>query len=456
MNISHEGRNSVIHDGKNVFSFESTSNPREFDSYRTDNKSFDWTNSGDNYHLGEWRVFPYGNDDQLPNNLRDIVQQNYMAPGQLKKKTQWLWGKGPRLYSEELKDGDIVRNWEEDEEVTNWLESWDYEKYLTAACVDFNYIESVVTKFYRGLGGRIGKPSIAKLEHISPDRARKAAQLSSNSNKATHIVLTDWAFNSINSILNPKVYNIFDSKKPFKDKNSVYFSNMYSFCSDYYTVPDIYGSFEWLRRSTAIPQILKALSDNSMNIKYHVISPQKFWDDKKSEIEKSCTAKGVAYKDSMLLDFKENFLKTIAKVLSGAENTGKFWHSTKEFTVEGTNIIEHGWEIKEINQNVKDFITSQIDISKRSDHIISSAIGLGSVLGNVTEGGGGNSGSDRIYAIKEYLQTGIDIAEMIVMKAVNFAIAANWPEKKLKLGFLHKAPEKEQDVNPKKRIKNQE
>src|SRR5690606_17435010 len=126
----------------------------------------------------------------------------------------------------------------------------------------------------------------------------------------------------INAILNPKIYPLYDFKNPFQYKNSILYSNMYSFCSDYYTVPDIYGSFEWLRRSTAIPLILRAMSVNSINVKYHVVSPQKFWDEKKGQIEEICTKKGVKYKDSMLLEFKEKFLKQIAKVLSGAENTG--------------------------------------------------------------------------------------------------------------------------------------
>tara|TARA_R110002050_G_scaffold69507_2_gene150358 strand:+ start:31950 stop:33314 length:1365 start_codon:yes stop_codon:yes gene_type:complete len=454
MNIEYIGGNALVDDGNNVFSFEVTDNPRNFDSYRTNVDTLDWTDN--HYHIGAWRVFPYGNDNQLPKQIRDIVQQNYIAPGLVKKKTQWLWGKGPKLYIERMEDGALVREWVDDKDIQEWLNAWDYEKYLTAACVDFNHIEGVFTKFYRGLGGRIGRPSIAKLEHCLPDRSRLACEMESNNLAATHVVVTDWNFEQINAILNPKIYPIFDFKDPFKHRNSIYYSNMYSFCSDYYTVPDIYGSFEWLRRSTAIPLILKALSKNSINIKYHVISPQKFWDDKQSAIEENCSKKGVKYKDSMMVEFKEKFLKQIAKVLSGEENTGKFWHSTKDFTVDGTNLIEHGWEIKVIEQKVKEFIDAQIEVSKRADHAVSSGIGIGNVLGNVSEAGRSNGGSERIYAMKEYLQTGIDIAEMIVCKPMNFALMANWPNKNIKMGFYHIAPQREEDITPGDRIKNQE
>jgi len=454
MNIEYVGNNALIDDGKSVFTFEVTDNPREFESYRVDKQTLDWTDN--RYHIGSWRVFPYGNDNQLPKQIRDIVQQNYIAPGLVKKKTQWLWGKGPKLYIERVESGVCTRKWVEDTVVESWLKSWDYEAYLTAACVDFNHIEGVFTKFYQTKGGRIGRPSIAKLEHSMPDRSRLACALKATQIKPTHIIVTDWNFEMINAILNPKVYPIFDYKKPFAAKNSILYSNMYSFCSDYYTVPDIYGSFEWLRRSTAIPLILKALSKNSMNIKYHVTSPQKFWDEVKERLEKKATKLGQAYQNKDLVAYREIFLGKISKVLSGADNTGKFWHSTKDFTVEGTNLIEHGWEIKVIEEKSKDFIESQIKISQRADHAVASGIGIGNVLGNVSESGRSNGGSERIYAMKEYLETGIDIPEMIVCKAINFAINANWPDKKVKLGFYHTAPEREEDITPKDRIKNKE
>lgn len=454
MNIEYVGNNAVIEDGTNAFTFEVTDNPRSFDSYRVNKDTLDWTDN--RYHFGNWRVLPYGNDNQLPLTIRNIVQENYIAPGLVKKKTQWLWGKGPKLYIEKVVEGKLIREWVEDKEISDWFASFDGEEYLTKSCVDYNHMEGVFTKFYTGKGGRVGKPTIARLEHSMPDKSRLASDIRIDNGKPTHVVVTDWNFEMINAILNPKVYPLFDFKNPFKYKNSILYSNMYSFCSDYYTVPDIYGSFEWLRRSTAIPLILKALSKNSLNIKYHVISPQKFWDDKKTALEELAAKKGESYKHKNFIAWKDDFLKTIAKVLSGETNTGKFWHSTKELEVQGTNLLEHGWEIKVIEQNVKDFIDAQIQISKRADHAVSSGIGIGNVLGNVSEGGRSSGGSERIYAMKEYLQTGIDIAEMIVCKAVNFAIMANWPEKNIRMGFYHSTPEREEDITPSNRIKNQE
>ena len=64
MNIEYIGNNAVIDDGENAFTFEVTDNPRSFESYRVDKETLDWTDN--RYHLGNLRVFPYGNDNQLP------------------------------------------------------------------------------------------------------------------------------------------------------------------------------------------------------------------------------------------------------------------------------------------------------------------------------------------------------------------------------------------------------
>jgi len=109
------------------------------------------------------------------------------------------------------------------------------------------------------------------------------------------------------------------------------------------------------------------------------------------------------------------------------------------------------WEIKVIDQNIKDFVTAQIAISDHANHALASGLNIHSALSNVSETGKSDSGSEQIYALKTFLQTGIDIPEFIIMKAVNYALKVNFPKKGLKLGFEHDTAEKEQDIAPKDR-----
>lgn len=450
--IEYHGDNAIVNTDDVSFTFETVEKPREFESYRTKESTLDWTDQ--KYHIGEWRIYPYGSDNSLPKHIKDIVQNNDKAPGILKKRTQLLWGKGPKLYREKIVNNEIVREWVDDDEIQAWLDSWDAETYVTKQAVDYNHMEGCFTKLYLSRGARIGKPAIAKLDHISMNKARLAAGINSLVADPTHAVVTDWTFSNVTDLTKFSVYPLFDFLNPFKYRNAIMYSNMYSFCSDYYTVPDIYGSLEWLKRGTAIPLILKALSKNSINLKYHVISPDYFWKQKKKELIEECARLKKDYKESMLIEYKTNFLQKIGKVLSGAENTGKFWHSVKYMEVDGTKLVEHGWEIKEIKQNIKDFVEAQIKISEHAARATSSSLNVHASLTGTGESGRADSGSEQLNALKNYLVTGNDIPEVIVLKALNYAIKANWPEKKIKIGFYHISPQSEQDITPNDRLTN--
>lgn len=437
------------------FTFDAIENPRDLKPENREGISLDWTNS--EYQLENYTVYPYGATNDLPKEIRDVVQENYIAPGILKKKTQLLWGQGPKLYREEFdENGVLVKRWADNSEIQNWLDSWDYETYLMKAAVDFHHIECVGTMFYLDRGHRIGRaPRIAKLEHRNPNHHRLAKRSSDRGNTPTHCIYTPNFDRMFNKSFDHKVYPLFDYSNPFGHLNAFYYSNMYSFCSDYYAVPDLYGSLEWLRRSTAVPLILRALSKNSINVKYHVISPAAFWEQMKKELEDKCIAEGKPYKDSMLLRERTNYLRKVTKALSGADNTGKFWHTVKYVEVDGNNIIEQGWEIKEIPGNLKDLVMSNIEINQEAARAVAAGVGMHPALGGAGEAGKADSGSEQLYALKNYLVTGIDIPEMIVCKALNYAIKANFPNSNLKIGFYHIAPQREQDVTSSQRIKEQ-
>lgn len=450
-NIEFYGNNAIVDTGDIAFTFEVAETPRDFQKDRITESNQDWTEQ--QYTLANYRVQPYGFGDDLPKRIKDIISTNALAPGALKKKAQLIWGKGPKLYKEKFEDGQMIREWLEDREVQEWLDSWQAEEYVLKCVVDYNHIEACFSKFHLAKGARIGENAIGKIEHLSSKGSRLATPLSNPLNEVTHCIVTDWSFNKIDSLTDWKAYPLFDYNNPFKHKNAVLYSNMYSFCSDYYTIPDIYGALEWIKRSSAIPLILKALSKNSINLKYHITSPSYFWEKKKEELEKLAESKNEKFKDSDLINYKKNFLKKISNVLSGDGNTGKFWHSVKYTEIDGHKLIEHGWEIKEIKQNIKDFVMAQIKISDQSNKMVHASIALHPALGGAGETGRVNSGGEQIYALKNFLQTGIDIPEMIILKAINYAIKFNFPDKDLKLGFYHISPKQEQEVNPNDRQK---
>lgn len=451
--IEDYGDDALIDTGDVAFSFEVVDNPRDISTGRPKQESLKWDNHS--FSIGDYHVFPHGDTNDLPEEMRLILQNHYMASGQITKKTQLLWGQGPKLYREKFTEqGELVREWVDDKDVWKWINSFGGEDYLLKCAQDVNTIQGAYTKYYKSRGSRIGQNKIAKLEHISPNKGRLGCLKSAiDKTKSTHVIVTDWEFTDINSLTEFKAYPKFDHNNPFASRNSIYYSNMYSFCAEHYTVPDIYGSREWLRRSTAIPLIFKALSKNSMNIKYHIQSPADFWIQRRQELKDRCKEEKVQYNEKMFKQYKRDFLKQTAKVLAGDDNSGKFWHTESVLNVKGMNVIEQGWVIKAIDQNIKDFISGHIEISDKADRVISSAFGVHGALGNVSSDGKKDSGSEQVYAFQNYIASGVDIPEMIVCKPMNYALMANYPEKDLRIGFYRATSRPLSEQSPSTRMK---
>jgi hypothetical protein len=453
MNIEQHDNGLIVSNEQVAFTYQVDDKIRDFDKFNKSNDlNLNWNNQSN--YIGDYILHPYGVNNDLPSIIKDVVQKNYIAPGLLRKKTNLLWGTGPSLYKDKIENNIRVRELVDDVEIQDWLDSFNYLAYIMQLCEDYQYIQGCFTKFEAQKSIAVGTNKFKKLEAIQPDKARLASLKNATDRKATHIITNDWSFDTPNSLTEYKVYQAFNYTNPFEKPNSILYSNLYSFCSDYYSVPEIYGSLEWLKRSTAVPLIFKAMSKNSINLKFHIKSPQAYWDSKREQMQKNCSERGVKYNEKMLIDYQNEFLKKIAEVLSGDENSGKYLHTVKSLRVDGINLVEYGWDIEVVDQKVKDFVDAQIKISQRADQALSAGIGLHTSLGNVSETGKSDSGSEQYYALIGYLNTGVDIPEMIILKALNYAIKANWPTKNIKIGFSYNVVEKQQDISPADRSSN--
>ena len=157
----------------------------------------------------------------------------------------------------------------------------------------------------------------------------------------------------------------------------------------------------------------------------------------------------------MLDDYERLLFKSIIDTLSGEGNAGKIWH-TKDFLLsDGSTVSSLGWKIEPIEQNIKEFVETQINIANKSDSAVSSAVGLHKALAGISAQGSADSGSEQLYAYLMYKLTGVRIPEMVVTDPVNYALRANFKEKGLKLGFYHEEAQKQEDQTSKDRIKNQ-
>ena len=440
------GKNAVLDDGEVGYAFQVLENPRDLSDHRPKDNKLNWDVTLQ--QLGNYRVFPYGTQDNIPTTVRDIIKNNSSAPGMLKKKVQMLWGKGPQLHETSIVDGCPMVSCVEDTDVSSWLDSWDYKKYIMKCMTDLNHIEGFFSKMIPSFGA-YKKPWINEIQHCNPAKARLATdRIDDYEDIPTHGIISTRPFGmDYHKSFDWKAYPVFDPYE-FKHSRTILYSSLYSFCQDIYNVPDILGVLSWLTISNDIPVLFKALSENGVAAKYHIQSPQKYWDKKAEMLEARYKEMGKPYDSSVLAEYKENLLRSITKILSGIENTGKFLHTEYFYDVDNVKLIEYGWKITKIDSNIKEFVEAQIAISERSDFAVASGMNINPALANVDSNNRANSGSTLNYAINNHMATGVDMEEFILLEAINHAIKINWPEKKCRMGFHRVHQKREEEKSP--------
>jgi hypothetical protein len=290
------------------------------------------------------------------------------------------------------------------------------------------------------------------VEHVPSDTMRLAYLIDDSREEPTHGLLGKW-----NRIFHGdyKAYPLLNESNLASGKVGVLFSYIDAYAQRYYPHPDIISALPWIRRSSAIPFVLETFTKNNLTIRWHIKVPQKYWDSQKEIIRDRCKESGELFTERKFIEFKKQRFREVSAVLSGAENTGKFITTDSIFEVlSDRHLVEHAWEFEPIDQKVKDFVDANLSISKRADLNTISGLGLHAALSNVSAEGKADSGSEQLYALRNYMLTEVDLPEEIICEAWNLSIEHNWPEKNIRLGFSRSLPIREQDVTPKERVNN--
>jgi hypothetical protein len=399
--------------------------------------------------IGDFQIVAHGTENNYPDEIRTILDENNLTPEVLNKQAQLLYGQGPALYRVKFDNGRREKYWDEDAAIQAWLDSWDYEDYLLKACIEFRTLNGHFTKFYRNRGARIGgKAVVAKLEHVSGMFSR--LEWPDDNNQIRNIIVGDYRQPWKNGL---RRYPVFDPESPFASPVAMRYSNLYSFALDLeYSRSPFHGTISWIKLGSSIPKLLTNFNDNSMAIKYHIQVPALYWASMKMKLEEEYVAQNLPFTEKIFEKFKDDTFKTVSLALSGGDKVGKYITTDSLYDEVGNQYV--GWKIDPMDQKVKDFIDAQINISNQSLFMITSGLGLHPALSNLSKDGNLPSGSEQLYAFKLYLATGVDIPESIVVKDINMAIRANFPGTDLRLGFYHDIVMTEEKTNPKDRLKN--
>ena len=444
--------------------------------------------------IGDYLVPVWGDGHNLyPLEVAELINENKLLPGILRKQEDFLYGKGPMLYKEDIVDGKTVRTGVQNPEIQRWLESWeeqgfaDYREYLRCLIQDFYRVHTCCTQYHFTRGRRSEKyrvGSIRALSYIGSDEARLAARGSIDEyqnrrikqNDCRFVILANWA--NISSRLNHDVYHRFNPAEPYRYPSPIAFNTMKSFGKWVYAYNDWFrGLRDWVKASNLTPKYLNSYLKNALNAHIHVKIPQAWVQTHRQVLEEQCrqniaetkpenrvkeykgvklidpaTNKPYRFSVNMLEDLIASELEKITTLLSGeGKNQGKLYATTK--------MGDEGWEFQDFPGKFKEYFDSVISYDKRADQVTLASIGMSSSISNVENDGViSKSGSDVYYNYIVYLNS-LSYAEHFICKEVNRAIKLNFPEsyaEGVRLGFRIEIPVRQQDTTPSERIDRQE
>lgn len=394
------------------------------------------------------RVIPYGQDDNLPGYIEQVLSKFYAGEGILGKKAGLQWGDGPRLYRDAV-DINMVpcRAWCIDPAITAQLEATDYINQLHRCLIDLVHLECFWVKITRTRGSRVGGPGkLAAIEHVPAGKVRFV--YAGEGVKPTEAVVGDFP-NPLTTDF--KRYPLFDPSQPFKHPVSLAYYRIYSYNKEHYSEPRFMGAAEWLELAGTLAGILTAYNENASAISMHIESPQSYWDRVENRIREVCEKAKIPYERSMLEEAKDEAMEQYAAKMSGRENAGKFMHTSRVWN-EVANDFE-GWKITPIDKKIKDYIDAQVAICRKAEAAATSGFGLDPALSNLILDTKLGSGSEKLYSLKVYNATETTVPDMVLCEPFNTFIKVNNPGTDIKLGLYRRIVDAEQNVSPDNRVK---
>ena len=399
--------------------------------------------------FGGVKMVPFGANNNMPAEMRDLLERNNLGPGILSRKLGLQYGQGPYLYQLELKDNEINKTWVEDKEIQDWLDNWDYRQYVRDALIEFNHGNGFFAKYFSARSRRLGKAFISRIQALHSTDCRMEYP---GKDKSLEDVQTFYVGNFESNY--PKkvdAYPRFMQADPARYGVSIDYHSLRSWGHKYYSVASFLGAVPWVKRANDLPEIIQYLTENMIAAAYHVHVPAEYWEEKRNlviEMHPEASDNEIEVKMQKLRD---ELTETIAKVLSGKKNTGKFLESI-DFTDDQGNRCS--WKVEQIEMNIDKFIEAQSKISNIADSSTTSGFGLNPALSNIIIGGKGDSGSQMIYALKIFYAADTQIAEDVVFEPINRALKINFPGKNIAMGLYRKAVNKENNVAAGDRMTN--
>ena len=377
-------------------------------------------NTRTQYSTDKWAR--WGRDNDYPQRLINAVKSDPIA-SLIEKKISFHYGRGLMFYTKEVdeKGNEKIKIVPEDEvpaEIKEFFELNDWENFMEGIITDYEWWNMFHVQYITAQGGKIIEVKHQRTKDVRPEKRNKKTGKIDN-----YYLSGNWpAPNSDEYVAVPAF---------IKNGNvsGIYKHGSVSVDKDYFNDPAWHAITRWLYIASKIPRWILANIDNSMNIKYHVQIPYKYFKDRcpleayKSEKEQS----------QAITDLIEKTFKDMDNYLAGEKNVHKAFYSFITVLEDGKEAP--GWKLTTLDNKVQD--EAWLRAYGTAAMAMISGVGLSpSIAGSILPNGlGSGSGSDLREQFNFYIQVMTTRPRERTLEPWKIIKRANsWPEE-LHLGY---------------------
>ncbi len=377
------------------------------------------------------KIIPNGANNLFPQDLKRLLDRDNDMHGLLRTKIDLLLSGGWFLYQERLEKDEkghtkLVKDEVLDPEISDYLESYDFDNYLAEAATDMIYVENNTPVFRRNVYSRSNlfreKWRLFPMLIGAEDSRLEAYD---DNNRINHIFAADWT--DPESSRNPTKIPMVNFDDPFSQPISAKFICFPSFASKYYGRPPYIGAVNYIELATLIPYWHK---DNIKNAAFNWIVSTSFdyWQKMYEENNISAGSKEA-------VELEDEILAEIDSILYSetAENAQKRIHTKFSYSADGKPLPSI--TITPLQDNTTERSSAYTELFKIVNQAKISGVHLDPTLANTVIDGKLSSGSEKMHAFNLHNKVVTPMPRRLILWAPNFALKHSFPDKNIKIGF---------------------
>lgn len=375
----------------------------------------------------------WGIDNKYPLHIIEKAKQDPVSMRAIGFKADAHYGKGPQLMKKIFEKGKTI--FEPVDilgfpEIDDFFYQNDIENFLQSITQDYEWFERYhveyrlnksKSKILRVTSGYDDEGSVNTLRTKDIRKAKRDKQ---SGQMPGFYISGDWTEAKPLTKFIPS----FRKSEPLRYARAMYEHKRTSISNDYYITPGWYSSLKWLEVTSKIPEWINSNIENSMNIKYHIQIPEKYFLDlypRGQYADEALWQEAVSNAEFVLKQQLDDYL-------TGKKNVHKAFYS--KFAVDEMGNIMPGWKIETVTNDLKDEAWLKAD--QAASVRILTAHGVdptlaGIVIGNTSAG----SGSDLREKFNYHMQLNTVIPRQTTTEWFEIVKRVNGWDKDLVIGY---------------------